>query len=107
MDECSGEGLVRLAPDGRIDAFVLYCDAGCAWEISFLATAPEARGRGCMMALLAQLIAVRPSDRPIWLEVHEGNAAARRIYLSSGFKESGRRRRYYSDGGDAILYNYE
>lgn len=37
------------------------------------------------------------------LEVRTGNAAARALYAGAGFAEVGRRRRYYTDGEDAVL----
>jgi ribosomal-protein-alanine N-acetyltransferase len=42
--------------------------------------------------------------KEIWLEVHEGNDAARKLYEKQGFVAEGRRPRYYRDGGSAILY---
>ena len=41
----------------------------------------------------------------ILLEVRESNLAARRLYEKHGFRESGRRPKYYSNPiEDAILY---
>jgi ribosomal-protein-alanine acetyltransferase len=43
----------------------------------------------------------------IWLEVRESNRAARNLYKSLGFCESGRRRKYYRDSGEgAIVMNF-
>jgi ribosomal-protein-alanine N-acetyltransferase len=39
----------------------------------------------------------------MFLEVAEANAAARALYAAAGFAEVGRRRRYYADGGDALV----
>jgi ribosomal-protein-alanine N-acetyltransferase len=41
------------------------------------------------------------------LEVRESNAGAQRLYASYGFIAAGRRKRYYSDGEDAIIMNRE
>ncbi len=103
--ECRGDGLV-FERNGSLAAFVLWRDTGAAWEISFLATQPDAQGQGIMSALLEHLKADRPDDRPIWLEVHEQNHPARHLYEKAGFVQTGERPRYYSDGGAAILYNY-
>lgn len=91
---------------GHLQAFILLRDAVEAYEVDFLATAPDARGGGKMRKLLTHLLDQLPTDRALWLEVHEANNAARGLYQSLGFKEVGRRLRYYSDGGAAILYNY-
>jgi ribosomal-protein-alanine N-acetyltransferase len=44
----------------------------------------------------------------VLLEVRESNAAAQRLYLSAGFKQTGRRKGYYTrPAEDAILYQRE
>jgi ribosomal-protein-alanine N-acetyltransferase len=98
---------------GRLEAFVLFRDVGVAWEISFLAVAPELRGQGRMRTLLLLLqerLRETPCQQPqglaIWLEVHEANGPALNLYAKVGFREVGRRPRYYSDGGAAILFSY-
>ena len=39
----------------------------------------------------------------IHLEVNERSENAMRLYRRYGFREDGRRKHYYSDGGDAVL----
>lgn len=109
--ECREQGLVFERPpsDGRaaeVAAFILWRETGAAWEISFLATAPAAQGQGLMNALIEHMKRERPSDRPIWLEVHAENRSARALYEKAGFTQTGERPKYYSDGGSAVLYNY-
>lgn len=41
------------------------------------------------------------------LEVRVGNVAAQELYRSLGFQETGRRKRYYQDGEDAVLMAYD
>jgi ribosomal protein S18 acetylase RimI-like enzyme len=103
--ECREPGLVALNNDG-IQSFVLWRDTGAAWEISFLATAPDAQGQGLMTALLEHLKRDRPSNRPIWLEAHVSNLGARALYGKLGFSQTGERKGYYADGGTAVLYSY-
>ncbi len=103
--ECREFGLVAERQH-EIQAFILYRDTGAAWEISFLATSPDAQGQGLMTTLLEHLKRDRPQNRPIWLEVHAGNHKARAIYEKAGFTATGERPKYYSDGGAAVLYNY-
>jgi [ribosomal protein S18]-alanine N-acetyltransferase len=106
-EECrQAHGWVSLC-DNRIDAFVLYRDQGAAWEISFLATSPAARGQGLMRDLIMKLKAELPLDKEIWLEVHELNLPARRLYEKVAFQKTGQRPRYYSDGGSAVLYTFK
>jgi [ribosomal protein S18]-alanine N-acetyltransferase len=104
--ECGGLGWVLLGSSGEMKAFVLYRDLGEAFEITFLATAINARGQGCMVQLIKHLIQQKSREKPVWLEVHEQNEPARRLYRKIGFQEVGKRARYYSDGGSAVLYNY-
>lgn len=104
--ECTGPGLSLRGDRGQVIAFLLYRDLGDAWEITFLATAPNARGQGVMSRLVKHFVATKPTNKALWLEVHEHNTRARRLYERNGFCEVGRRARYYSDGGAAVLYNY-
>ncbi|HEX6853576.1 MAG TPA: ribosomal protein S18-alanine N-acetyltransferase [Candidatus Polarisedimenticolaceae bacterium] len=91
---------------GRVVAYA------CTWivegtlEINNIAVEPSHRRRGHARALLARAIeraARLGCDRAI-LEVRPSNEGARRLYASFGFREVGRRPRYYEDNGeDAIL----
>ena len=106
-EECrEANGWVSLCAD-RLDAFILYRDQGAAWEISFLTTSPAARSQGLMRDLIVKMKADLPADKEIWLEVHELNLPARRLYEKAGFQKTGQRSRYYSDGGAAILYTFK
>lgn len=74
-----------------------------------LSVAPAARRRGHAQALLDALEeSCRREGLPqLWLEVREGNVAARALYRRRGFEEMGVRRGYYpAPGGrreDAVL----
>ncbi|WP_244963357.1 ribosomal protein S18-alanine N-acetyltransferase [Actinomyces trachealis] len=72
--------------DGRGDADLLT-----------IATVPPWRRHGVGGALLdaAVEVAQRAGCRNVLLEVRESNAGAQRLYRSRGFKQLGRRRRYY------------
>jgi ribosomal-protein-alanine N-acetyltransferase len=74
-------------------------------EISRLAVFENERARGIGSALLGELLRqchALGAER-MYLEVRDGNIAARRLYLAGGFFESGRRKRYYADGEDAVI----
>jgi len=89
--------------------FVLARVAAGEAEILTLAVHPEARRQGHGAALLAGAMAgaVARGATAMFLEVAEGNAAARALYARAGFAEVGRRRRYYPDGGDALVLRRE
>ncbi len=89
----------------RILAFICFVDLGPAVEIPVLATFLAVQRQGIMRELLLQAIAMHYQDRELWLEVHENNQAARNLYRTLGFVESGRRNKYYPDGSAAILCN--
>jgi ribosomal-protein-alanine N-acetyltransferase len=75
-----------------------------------LAVAPAHRRRGIARRLLAEGLAqARELGAELaWLEVRPSNAPARALYASLGFKEVGRRPRYYDDTHeDALLLTLE
>ena len=77
-----------------------------AKSILNLAVHPEHRRRGLARRLLAEGLAqARTSGAELaWLEVRTSNLAAQALYASFGFKEVGRRPRYYDDTQeDALL----
>ena len=75
-------------------------------ELQSIAVAAAAQRRGIARRLFAAVIAAMKERAitEVWLEVRESNCAARAMYSSLGFVETGRRRAYYSDPKeDAIL----
>jgi len=75
-----------------------------------LAVHPKHRRRGIARQLLAEGLAqARNLGAALaWLEVRPSNVAARQLYESFGFKEVGRRPRYYDDTQeDALLLTLE
>jgi len=99
----------RAVPGGRQVAGYV-----CRWllseeiQILNLAVAPEERRRGIGRTLLEAVLgeARERGVREVSLEVAEENAPAIRLYESAGFSVVGRRRRYYRDGGDALLMTW-
>ncbi|MEG4211172.1 ribosomal protein S18-alanine N-acetyltransferase [Microcoleus sp. S13_B4] len=84
---------------------------GCLWaileeaHITILAIHPRFQGQGLGQALLWALLKkahYRPLERAT-LEVREFNLAAVSLYQKFGFKEAGRRKRYYEDTGEDAL----
>ena len=74
-------------------------------EILTLAVHPSARRQGVGGALLevAKARAASAGAAAMFLEVAVTNNAARALYAAHGFLEAGLRRRYYSDGTDALV----
>lgn len=83
----------------------------CAWHvagellINNLAVAATHRRRGLGRTLLVRLLddARREGLEQAVLEVRVTNAPALALYAAHGFRSIGRRRRYYSDGEDALV----
>jgi ribosomal-protein-alanine N-acetyltransferase len=94
----------KISGSERIEAFICVRDAVQAWELSVLATRKESQGRGFMKALLQAVISEYGNQRQLWLEVHEHNLAARKLYEKCGFEPQGKRSAYYRDGASALLY---
>ncbi|MEN0652918.1 MULTISPECIES: ribosomal protein S18-alanine N-acetyltransferase [Hyphobacterium] len=74
-------------------------------EVLTLAVTRTARGHGRGRALLeaAESAARERGARRVFLDVSDRNRAGLALYRAAGFRETGRRRAYYSDGSDAIL----
>ena len=80
------------------------------WELENIVVGEGFRQQGIGLALLRALLkeAAAGHATEIFLEVRESNLAARRLYEKIGFRESGRRPRYYPDPvEDAILYRLD
>ncbi len=99
-----GCGLGIFGEKYRLRAFVIFTKVDSNYEISILATDKAERRQGLMLLLLNYFKASWAEGKEIWLEVHEGNAAARKLYEKQGFTKEGQRPGYYRDGGSAILY---
>ncbi len=71
-------------------------------HITTVAVHPDHRRRGHARALIGAALAASPDARLVHLEVRPSNRTARTLYESLGFRETGRRPRYYGDE-DALL----
>ena len=79
-------------------------------HITTIAVRPEFRGNGLGELVLCGLIdtAIEVGARMVTLEVRISNTVAQNLYLKYGFKQSGLRRRYYSDNNeDALIMTAE
>jgi ribosomal-protein-alanine N-acetyltransferase len=71
-------------------------------HITTIAVRPEYRRRGHARALIGAALAAFPDASNVHLEVRPTNVEAIALYESLGFRETGRRPRYYGDE-DALL----
>jgi hypothetical protein len=85
---------------------VLFRSGSVVARLYSIAIAPHAGGRGVASMLLeaAEAAALARDCRSIRLEVHHANHAAISRYRKSGYREFGRHRAYYQDGGDALRF---
>jgi ribosomal-protein-alanine N-acetyltransferase len=87
------------------NGLILIRVAGDEAEVLTLAVSPGGRRRGLGSALLrAALVQVVAAGAiVVFLEVSIKNTTARALYQEFGFVQAGLRRRYYSDGTDAVV----
>jgi len=89
--------------EGRVLGYgvLRQIDAG---EILILGVAPEERRKGIGRLIAQAMLDEANRGENIFLEVREGNTAARRLYLSLGFMQIARRRGYYKNPTeDAVI----
>lgn len=84
-------------------AFLLTRRAADEAEILTLGVLPDARRQGAAGALLGEAMNRLAAEgaSALWLEVAESNRAAIGLYRAFGFREAGRRKRYYETGPGA------
>jgi ribosomal protein S18 acetylase RimI-like enzyme len=87
-------------------AIVLFRPRSLVARLYSIAVAPHMSGRGVAQMLLAaaEAAALQRDCTVIRLEVHHTNHAAISRYRKSGYREFGRHRGYYEDGGDALRF---
>ena len=94
---------------GAVVGFAVIWTVADEMQLNNIGIREDARRRGLGSMLMDHIIgAARRTGRTrkMYLEVSELNERARSFYRSSGFTESGRRKRYY-EGIDAILMEQE
>lgn len=92
----------RAALRDKTVGFVVSRRAADEAEILSIAVAARQRGRGIARQLLGHHMQRLAGfgTKALFLEVEEGNAAARRLYERAGFTQVGRRPSYYGGGKD-------
>lgn len=99
------QGRIALSAEGTPLGFVLASSVAEEAEILTLGILPKARRAGLASMMLARFSEELGSQgvARLFLEVAEGNAPARALYLAAGFSEQGRRKGYYASGEDALV----
>jgi len=103
-----GIPLVAQVPDGSIAGYLCLKLVLDEAEILDVAVDLSLRGRGIGRILVESAINLCREKQValLGLEVRGSNQAAIALYHRLGFRESGRRKRYYEDGEDAMLMDY-
>ena len=90
----------------KVWGYIVFWVAAEEMHLLNLAVRPDRRRRGIARDLLSEALerSRNLGATVAWLEVRPSNAAARALYKSFGFKEVGRRPRYYEDTNeDAVI----
>jgi len=94
--------------DGRLVGYICPMQLLDEGHILNVAVHPDCRGRGIGELLVQRVLGdCRLGDADfVSLEVRPSNHSALALYRRLGFEETGRRKRYYENGEDAILMEY-
>ncbi len=106
VSEASHEDVVVRSACERVCGFIVVRTIGPEWEIENVVVRREVRRNGIGSALLDATIqrARQANVERLLLEVRQSNKAARKLYLSRAFRESGARSAYYENPTeDAVL----
>lgn len=95
-----------LVENSNVVGYVCFWVVAGEVHLMNIAVHPESRCKGVGRYLLNRMIGagIYEGAQCVLLEVRPSNGSARALYKKSGFREVGRRPRYYRDTGeDAIL----
>ncbi len=99
-------GVWGYADEGRLWGYICCRFAGKDLRVQNIAVHPRRRNRGLGMLLLDRALQVAWAGglEGVRLEVRTSNLPAQHLYRKRGFREAGRRHKYYRDTGeDAIV----
>ena len=110
--EASGHYSFVIVENDAVVSFISYMltegERGQEYNVLNIATAPGYENNGYATALLEFLKqnAIDNNYAGLWLEVRESNVNAIRFYTKFGFKVSYVRKKYYSNGENAIIMEF-
>lgn len=102
------DALVAVENDDTLVGYAVAWGVLDQGELANLCVRPEQFGSGLAVRMLEEVLA-RLAARGVtqcFLEVRETNARARRFYERHGFREVGRRKRYYVEPDEDALVLY-
>lgn len=96
---------VAIGPRGDLAGYVFCAFAAGELHVNKIATDERHRRRGIASYLMDEVLgfAEAAGVEEVYLEVRVSNRPARAFYAGLGFREAGRRSRYYLDGEDALV----
>jgi ribosomal-protein-alanine N-acetyltransferase len=96
---------VAIGPKGDLAGYVFCAFAAGEMHVNKIAVQEQHRRRGVASLLMDEVLgfAARTGVDEIYLEVRVSNRPAHSFYAGLGFREAGRRNRYYLDGEDALV----
>ena len=96
---------VAIGPRGDLAGYVFCAFAAGELHVNKIATDERHRRRGIASHLMDEVLgfAEAAGVEEVYLEVRVSNRPARAFYAGLGFREAGRRSRYYLDGEDALV----
>ena len=88
--------------------YTIFHLMGSDSELLTIAVDPKFQRKGIASTLLNEGLGKLNQENGdhCFLEVREGNSAAKALYEKHGFQPYGQRERYYDDGETAILYKW-
>lgn len=110
--EADAGTLRSFIENGRpaLPGFLVARHEASEWEVENIVVSPQYRRRSVATRLLTALLerARETKSHAVFLEVRASNLPARKLYQKAGFRETGRRKLYYSDPlEDAIVYSQD
>jgi ribosomal-protein-alanine N-acetyltransferase len=103
------QGSAHSADKASMLGFLVARHLTPEWELENIAVATGARRKGIGKELLETLLAAarEANSESVFLEVRDSNQPARALYERAGFRQTGRRKSYYSSPvEDAVLYRF-
>jgi [ribosomal protein S18]-alanine N-acetyltransferase len=91
--------------EGRIIGYSMCFRWKRRYHVGGVAVATDQRGQGIGARMMRNSLrtARRLGYAVVSLEVKDSNEPAIRMYKKLGFKQTGARKKYYHDGGDALI----
>lgn len=108
LNAANATPLTAFDPDGRVVGYICALQVLDEGHILNVAVDPACRGMGVGRLLVQRVLDDCRAQGAAFvsLEVRVSNLAAITLYQQLGFVETGRRKRYYENGEDALLMEY-